>query len=118
MQSLIIVGSAEKVKEEAISIFKKNKIDITDVSINTSDKAFGIGDAREIQKKALLAPIKSPARGFAIIAVTGITIEAQNALLKALEEPHEQTLIIIGVTNKEILLPTILSRCKIIELEC
>lgn len=41
-----------------------------------------------------------------------LTIEAQNALLKLLEEPPADTLIILTVNSKRALLPTILSRAQ------
>ena len=41
-----------------------------------------------------------------------MNIEASNALLKTLEEPPENSLIILTTSNQEKLLPTILSRCK------
>ena len=44
-----------------------------------------------------------------------MTIEAQNALLKTLEEPPEYAIIILITSNKESLLDTIKSRCEIIK---
>ncbi len=41
-----------------------------------------------------------------------MNLEASNALLKTLEEPPENSLIILTTSNQEILLPTIISRCK------
>ena len=44
-----------------------------------------------------------------------MTVEAQNALLKTLEEPPEYAIIILVTNNKEGLLPTIRSRCEIVK---
>ena len=44
-----------------------------------------------------------------------MTLEAQNALLKTLEEPPEYAIIILVTNNKEGLLPTIRSRCEIVK---
>ena len=41
---------------------------------------------------------------------------AQNALLKSLEEPTDQTLLILGTSNPQALLPTVRSRCERIAL--
>jgi DNA polymerase III delta prime subunit len=41
-----------------------------------------------------------------------LTLEAQNALLKTIEEPAESTLIILTVEGTQGLLPTVLSRCE------
>ena len=45
-----------------------------------------------------------------------LTTEAQNAMLKILEEPPAQTLLLLTADSKEALLPTICSRCRIITL--
>jgi len=45
-----------------------------------------------------------------------LTLPAQNALLKALEEPPKQTLFILTTAKKGSLLETIRSRCRLLEL--
>ena len=40
-----------------------------------------------------------------------MTVQAQNALLKTIEEPPSYAVIILMTTNEEAFLPTILSRC-------
>lgn len=45
------------------------------------------------------------------------SVETQNALLKSLEEPQEKLLYILTTNSTENLLPTILSRCEIINLQ-
>ena len=46
-----------------------------------------------------------------------MTVQAQNCLLKTLEEPPENTYIILVTEHSEILLPTIISRCRIIRVK-
>ena len=46
-----------------------------------------------------------------------MTVQAQNALLKTLEEPPEYAVIIILTTNIDTLLPTILSRCVVLNMK-
>ena len=46
-----------------------------------------------------------------------MTVQAQNALLKTLEEPPEYAVILILTTNVGALLPTILSRCVILSMK-
>lgn len=43
-----------------------------------------------------------------------MTVQAQNALLKTLEEPPEYVVIIILTNNMEMFLPTIISRCVVL----
>ena len=52
---------------------------------------------------------------YTINQANSMTIEAQNALLKTLEEPPEYAIIILITNNKEALLDTIKSRCEIIK---
>lgn len=46
-----------------------------------------------------------------------LTEEAQNALLKTLEEPPKDTLLILTATSKQMLLPTICSRTQLIDIK-
>lgn len=118
MQAVLISSkNFEKGRNEAEKIFKKLKIDKFDITLFEYEKAVGIGDVREVQKKIYLKPFKSDFKAVLIDATAGITIEAQNALLKTLEEAPNDTIIILQVLNSDELLPTILSRCKIIEIK-
>ena len=118
MHSFLIVTKNKNKASSYISNFLKEKgIHPIDISLHSFEKAMGIEDVRNIQKTIILKPFKGKAKAVVIEAYENITIEAQNALLKVLEEPPANTLIIISTSKKELLLPTIISRCKIIELE-
>lgn len=118
MQAILISSKdLQTGKEEALKIFNDLEINKFDISLFEFEKAVGIADVRQIQKKIYLKPFKSKIKGILIDATNGITQEAQNALLKTLEESTEDTIIILQVTNAEEILPTILSRCKVIELK-
>lgn len=118
MQSVLISSKNKELgREEAEKIFRELKIDKFDIAIFEFEKAIGIQDIRELQKGIYLKPVRSEIKGILIDATNAITIEAQNALLKTLEEAPEDTIIIMQVMSAEEILPTILSRCKIIELK-
>lgn len=117
MQSFLISSKNNKNALEYIQeVCLKEKIGKFDQVIIGSEKQIGIKDIKILQEKTLLKPFKSKQKIVALNAEEGITTEAQNALLKILEEPPANTIIILIVNNKNIVLPTILSRCKIIEL--
>lgn len=117
MQTLLIVSKGKKpVDEYVASLCKDNKISNLDIQLNSFEKAVGIEDVRNMQKGLFLKPFSSPIKLVILEAYLGITTEAQNALLKVLEEPPANTLIAIMILNKEEMLPTIISRCKIINL--
>ncbi|HZQ29671.1 MAG TPA: hypothetical protein VFA93_01165 [Patescibacteria group bacterium] len=118
MQSILISSkNTEQGREEAEKILGEYKVSKFDVSIFESEKAIGIADVREIQRKLYLKPFKSEIKGILIDASSGITTESQNALLKTLEEAPEDTIIIMLTPNIEEMLPTIVSRCKILSLD-
>ena len=118
MQSFLIIAKDKNKASAHISNFLKEEgINPFDVNLQTFEKAMGIPDVRNIQKSILLKPFRGKTKAVVIEAYENITIEAQNALLKVLEEPPANTLIIISTSSKELILPTIISRCKIIELE-
>lgn len=117
MQSVLIVGATEKTRQKALEIIKTNKISKFDVDIVKTEKAVGIGDIRLLQKRIFLKPIKSEKKGVILEAFFGATIESQNAFLKVLEEPPNNTIIIILVNSFDFLLPTVISRCSVLALE-
>lgn len=81
-------------------------------------KAISIEDVRELQKFMQLKTIgKARIRRAAIIEqAEHLTTEAQNALLKLLEEPPADTIIILTASHIRALLPTIRSRVQLINL--
>ncbi|MEK7160071.1 MAG: hypothetical protein AAB702_01155, partial [Patescibacteria group bacterium] len=117
MQSILIVGTAKKVREKALEIIKENKISKFDTDIIETEKSVGIGDIRLLQKRIFLKPLKSEQKGVILEAFFGMTIDSQNAFLKLLEEPPNNTIIMVLVNSLDFLLPTILSRCNILTLE-
>ncbi len=78
--------------------------------------SIGIADIRPWQKNLFLTPLSSPFTIGIIPNAELLTTEAQNALLKTLEEPPKHTKIYIESQSSSSLLPTILSRCQIIQL--
>lgn len=126
MQSFLIVGKEQKSRAEQIQKL------ITEFSVHTFDTtrfssfddkkekqktSIGIEDIRTLQETMLLKPMRGEKKAVIIHDAQLLTTEAQNALLKTLEEPPAHTIIIIESTTKEALLPTVLSRCKVIELQ-
>ncbi len=64
-----------------------------------------------------IKPYSSPRKVYIMNEGEKMTVQAQNALLKTLEEPPEYTVILILTTNVESLLPTILSRCVVLNMK-
>lgn len=118
MNSIIIVSKSEEIAlEKASEICSGQKISEVDRNKNSFEKTVGISDIKNIKQRIYLKPLRSKDKAVIISAPQGLTIEAQNALLKILEEPPENTFIFLLVASKNDLLPTVLSRCKVIELK-
>lgn len=124
MVSFVIISSN---KENRVAYAKdfclKQEIDRFDITLIEKDTAkdaklsIGIEEVKQMQRKILLKPIKSKNKAVIIEDAHLLTKEAQNALLKVLEEPPANTIMILGSQSQEALLPTILSRCQVIALE-
>lgn len=118
MQSFLVTAKDKNKASSYISDFLKEKeIYRIDADWKLYEGQMGIEDIRNIKKKILLKPFRGKTKAVIIQAYANITTEAQHALLKVLEEPPANTIIIISTQKKELLLPTIISRCKIIELK-
>ena len=70
-----------------------------------------IAQMREMQEKVYQKPIVSDKKVFIIDQAEKMTEEAQNSLLKTLEEPPEYMVIILITSNENKLLNTVKSRC-------
>lgn len=72
-------------------------------------ESFGIDDARSLIVWAQMKPIREE-RKVVLVNASNLTVEAQNSLLKTLEEPVPNTHIFFVVQKARSLLPTLLSR--------
>ena len=75
----------------------------------------GIDHARKIQHQMSLFPYQAPYKIALIDQAEKMTAEASNCLLKTLEEPLGQAILIIITAELRLLLPTIVSRCQIVK---
>lgn len=84
------------------------------IEIKPDGNSIKIAQIRKIQSDILVKPYKSY-KIYVFDEAQKMTVEAQNALLKTLEEPPKYAIIILITNNKEALLDTIKSRCEIIK---
>ncbi len=107
----ILIEGDEKTRD---SLFAKlNEIGLqtkANPDLNQIDlEVFGIDDARDFVFWSGLKPIANEKK-VAVVCVKSITVEAQNSLLKCIEEPAENTHFFFIVETARALLPTLLSR--------
>lgn len=75
--------------------------------------SLGINEVRDVTEKSYVRPLVGH-KQLLILLVKDITIEAQQALLKLLEEPPQSTTFLFCVPESLFLLPTLLSRFHIL----
>lgn len=88
-----------------------------DFYVIDQDETIKIEQIRNLQAKILEKPIISNKKVYIINNADTMTKEAQNCLLKTLEEPPEYVVIILIGANENIFLNTIRSRCTKISFE-
>ena len=91
-----------------------------DVIYVKHDKAgtIGVDDIREqVNDDILIKPYSSPYKIYIIDEAEKMTIQAQNALLKTIEEPPSYGIIILLTINADVFLQTILSRCIVVDIK-
>ncbi len=112
------IGKSILAKIFALKILRKNEeSDYIDI-INYSPKkaSFGVDDVRNIIEEVSKKPYEGDKKVIIIHEGDKLTIQAQNALLKTIEEPPKGVFIILLSESLELLLDTIKSRCQVYKL--
>ncbi len=76
----------------------------------------GVEQAKQIRVHLSLKPFQAEKKMVVLVHAGNLTPDAQNALLKTLEEPEGEAIFLLGVESEDQLLPTILSRCQVVHL--
>lgn len=109
MQSFIIQGDSQFCEEYSQAFLVKHKI--ASYNVVRYPETVKIADVRAIHK--LLSIKRSQEQAFLLLLSGSITLDAQNAMLKTLEEVPDNVYIMILARSTDEFLPTILSRCQI-----
>lgn len=102
MHSYLLLGNEDKI--DIPSSLPKSPVITFEIN--------GIDDVRELKKSLKLA--QSIAQIFKLTNISRATEEAQNALLKILEEPPENVYFVLTSETTSGILDTILSRCVVV----
>ena len=104
--------------EQCVRIASKNHSDVRVLGVQNSDNdsrsrtVIGIDDVKEVLHKTNLKPFEGKCTVIVFDGAENLSTEASNALLKTLEEPSPQVLIILLTNNDANILDTIRSRCR------
>ena len=92
-------------------VLSGNHPDVIDVT-HEKPASIGVDDVRrQINDTVSIKPYSGGYKLYIVDEAQKMTVQAQNALLKTIEEPPAYVVILLLTSNEEIFLPTILSRC-------
>lgn len=80
-------------------------------------RSFHVDEVREIRQEAYIRPNEAENKVFILENAQNMTAQAQNALLKIIEEPPANVVFILTCENKSALLETVLSRVSVIAID-
>lgn len=119
LAKLIIGGNREIRKKKALE-FAEKVSSTFDTNMFDAEESGGIETIRALNQKLTRRPFDSLQQSIILLEAQDLTIEAQNAFLKNLEEGSSSAQIILTAATSESLLSTVTSRCQKIDLpaEC
>lgn len=111
------IGKSLIAKEIALKILDKTQdieyVDIIKWKTEKNKKSIGVDMIRDVVKEVNKKPYEGDKKVVIIYEGEKMTVEAQNAFLKTIEEPPNGVTIILLISNLERVLDTIRSRCQI-----
>ncbi|MBO3442189.1 DNA polymerase III subunit delta' [Clostridium botulinum C] len=115
------IGKSLMAREIALKILgkveKRDYVDIIQWRIEKNKQSIGVDNIRDIIKEVNKKPYEEDKKVIIIYQGERMTIEAQNAFLKTIEEPPKGVFIILLTSNLQFMLETIKSRCQVHKLK-
>ena len=117
-KTIIISSNSEQfIRDKIDDISKKSVSSILDtiiIDVEPKKSSIGISKMLKLKQWMNIKPYSGENKIALIYNAHLLTVIAQNSILKLLEEPQNDTTIILVCNNFQTLLPTIISRCQII----
>ncbi|MBU0619054.1 hypothetical protein KKD62_02340 [Patescibacteria group bacterium] len=122
MKSFLFIGSAKSALKHALAQTGRYLTTATprqhpDLLLLEPEQSISIAQVRNMIRFLSKKPFQAQTKVVLIHQSQQLTLPAQNALLKTLEEPPDNSYIILTAPNQDQLIPTIQSRCQIINLK-
>jgi DNA polymerase III subunit gamma/tau len=99
--------------DRCLSIDAGSDVDVIEIDAASNR---GVDDVRELRERVAYAPMHGRYKVYIVDEVHMLTKEANNALLKTLEEPPPHVKFFFATTEPHKLLDTVRSRCQIVQL--
>ena len=88
-----------------------------DVLVYPKGKNFMVADSESIIENVQIKPLESTYKVIIINRIDNSTVQAQNKILKTIEESPNNVIFLITAINSNVVLPTIKSRTQVLEIE-
>lgn len=116
-KTYLVYGKNSQKREEKILEFfpenfsKENNPDYLEIKLSDKKKSIGIDEVKAVGQFLQIKPLSYRVKIALIKDANSLTTEAQNSLLKILEEHTNSSIIILEDSSTNFILPTIISRC-------
>lgn len=118
LPTLLVNSDLNTLKKETEKILLSQNLSLNHPNVLLIDEEkLGVEVAQKIHEHLSLKPYQKGLQSVIVWNAQNFTPQAQNSLLKILEDPPAEVLIILGSAAAEALLPTIVSRCQVINLK-
>lgn len=111
------LGKSVIAKEISLKLLGKEEnksyVDILEWRVGKNKKSIGVDEIRDITKEVNKKPYEGDRKVVIVYEAHKMTIEAQNAFLKTIEEPPKGVTIILLSESLSLILETIRSRCQV-----
>jgi len=112
-RGLVCTSPGRRPCEQCCECVAARRLSHPDVQLLAPDKGtLGIDRARHVIRLCHGRPLRSERRVVILDQADTLTHEAQNALLKILEEPYGPSVLVLVTCRPDMLLPTVRSRCQ------
>lgn len=119
-KTFLISSKDDSFIQENITKLKKqlkiedNSVDLLVINQGENQLSIGIDATRKLKQWLSVKPYNSPNKLAIITKADLLTVEAQNSILKQLEEPHHNHYVLLATAKLQTILPTVISRCELI----
>ncbi|MFT5875324.1 MAG: DNA polymerase-3 subunit delta' [Clostridium sp.] len=115
------IGKSELARDIGFKILGKNfdrqYVDLVEWRIEKNKSTIGVNSIRTLIEEINKKPYEGDKKVIIIYHADKMTVQAQNAFLKTIEEPPKNVTILLLCENIEVILDTIKSRCQIHKLK-
>src|SRR5699024_9649120 len=85
--------------------------------IEPEGQSVKIDQIKNLQKEFIYSGLETNQKVYIIMGADTLTLNASNRILKFLKKPYRQTTAIMLTENSQYIIPTIHSRCQVIDLK-